>query len=189
MLPDNELSGSVVYAPFIGGRAKSIAKDVDYTSGGIAISDPSEGLDYQIWKAYLQDDNVILSSATQHEFIAYTGANITEISFAFDSNMNFTLAFVQNGEAKLHWYDSSSGGMVTTSFGSDYLSPKTTLDDKRDLQSSIRDVIFSYVKNNNLYFRMQRDRYEVEYLLKEGGINRIKKIGMNNKLRLQFLVE
>ena len=42
---------------------------------------------------------------------------------------------------------------------------------------------------DNLYFRMQRDRYEVEYLLKEGGINRIKKIGMNNKLRLQFLVE
>lgn len=189
MIPEYKLSSSSVYAPFIGGRAGSIKKDVDFESGGIAISDPSQGLNYQTWKAYLHDYNVILSSSTQQEFIAYTGDGITEISFTFDRNMNFTLAFVQNCEAKLYWYDSSIPGMTVTNFGTSYSNPRVTLDDKRDISSNSSDIIFAYVKNSGLYYRMQRDRYEVEYELIKSGIKKLKKIGMNNKLRLQFLIE
>lgn len=189
MINENRLSSETIFGIFIGGRAMPVNKDHDFESGGIGIQDPSQGLNYQIWESVLQDDNVILSSATTNEFIAYTGSNITEISFTFDRNMNFTLAFIQNGEAKLHWYDSQLGAMTTTNFGSSVSSPRVSLDDKRDLQSAISDVIFAYVKNNNLCYRQQRDRFQTEYILKTGGVNKLKKFGMNSKYRLQFLIE
>lgn len=91
---------------------------------------------------------------------------------------------------QLYWYDSTVSGFTTTSFGSSVISPKVSLDDKRPKQSAIADVILTYVKNGNLYYRQQRDRFTVEYLLDDSGIiNRIKKFGMNNKLRLQWQVE
>lgn len=190
MIPDNRLSTSAVYGSLIGGRSYPVNKNRDFEWGGIYIQDPSEGLMYQVWEAVLRDDNVLLKSETTPEFIAYTGANITEISFTFDQNMNFTLAFVQDGIAKLYWYDSAVSGFTTTSFGTSVISPKVSLDDKRPTQSAISDVIFTYVKNGNLYYRQQRDRFTVEYLLDgRGVINRIKKFGMNNKLRLQWQVE
>ena len=166
-----------------------INKDHDFESGGIGIQDPSEGLNYQIWEAVLSDDNVVLSSPNTPKFIAYTGSNITEISFTFDRNMNFTLAFIQNGEAKLYWYDSQLGAMTTTNYGATVSSPRVSLDDKRDLQSAVSDVIFAYVKDNNLCYRQQRDRFQTEYILKSGGVNKLKKFGINTKYRLQFLIE
>jgi hypothetical protein len=36
---------------------------------------------------------------------------------------------------------------------------------------------------------MQRDRYEVEYLLKENVGGRLLRVGMNEVNRLQFLIE
>ena len=188
MLPDNVLSTSVVKGLFIGGRAYPVTSFYDYENGGIAIQDASKGLNYQVWKAYIDINDVILSSDTQPEFVAYTAVGIEEISFTFDRNMNFTLAFVQNGEAKLYWYDSAIAGMTVTNFGTAVSSPKVTHDDKRDLESSSSDVIFAYVKNGNLYYRQQRDRFATEYLLME-GVSVLKKIGMSDKLRLQFLYE
>lgn len=189
MLPDNALSTTTVAGILIGGRSYPVNKQRDFEDGGIYIQDSSEGLQYQVWEAILHDDNVILKSETTPKFIAYTGSNITEISFTFDRNMNFTLAFVQNGKSKLYWYDSQLGAMTTTNFGSTVSSPRVSLDDKRDLQSAVSDVIFAYVKNNNLCYRQQRDRYQTEYILKTGGVNKLKKFGMNSKYRLQFLIE
>ena len=189
MLPDNSLSSSAIFGALVGGRAMQVNKDRDFESGGVGIQDPSKGLNYQIWQAILHNENVILSSNNTPEFVAYSGSGISEISFTFDRNMNFTLAFVQNGEAKLYWYDSQLGAMTTTNYGPAVSSPRVSLDDKRDLQSSISDVIFAYVKDQSLCYRQQRDRFQTEYVLKSGGVNKLKKFGMNTKLRLQFLIE
>lgn len=189
MLPDNVLSSEAIFGTLIGGRAMPVNKDRDFETGGVGIQDPSAGLNYQIWQAVLSDDKVILSSSNTPSFFAYSGAGLSEISFTFDRNMNFTLAFVQNGESKLYWYDSSVGGMVTTNYGPTVSSPRVSLDDKRDLQSAVSDVIFAYVKDQSLCYRQQRDRFQTEYVLKSGGVNKLKKFGMNSKLRLQFLIE
>jgi len=103
--------------------------------------------------------------------------------------MNVALAFVQGGESKFYWYDSNLGAMTVTNFGSSVITPRVSHDDKRDMQSASSDVILAYVKNSSLYFRMQRDRYQIEYLLKSGDCKGLIKIGMNSKLRLQFLLE
>lgn len=188
MIKNNSLSLAVVEGMFINGRHYPVTNSSDCESGGVAIQDPSEGLLYQVWKARLENDHVYISAENTPEYSIFSGSGITEISFSFDQNMRFTLAYVENGNAKLYWYDSTTQGMTITNFGSSVKNPRITLDDKRSTQSENSDIIMVYIKNMNLYYRQQRDRFSVEYLLKT-GVSKLKKIGMNDKLRLQFLTE
>jgi len=188
MLPDNEPSLSLVRGSFIGGRAYPVTNFVDYESGGVGIQDPSKGMLYQTWRARLENDHVYISSENTPEYSIFSGSGITEISFSFDQNMRFTLAYVESGNAKLYWYDSTISGMRVTNFGASVLNPRVTMDDKRSSQSSTNDIIFAYVRDGAIYYRQQRDRFQVERFI-QGGVSKLKKIGMNDKLRLQFLWE
>ncbi|WP_444922937.1 hypothetical protein ACJJH9_12200 [Microbulbifer sp. DLAB2-AF] len=90
---------------------------------------------------------------------------------------------------KLYWYDSSQGAQITTDWPG-IVTPKVSLDDARSTQSAVSDVIFAYLKNGNLYHRLQRDRYGNEYLL-ASDVNSpgLIKIGMNWQFRFQFLLK
>jgi hypothetical protein len=96
------------------------------------------------------------------------------------------LAVVEAGQAKLQWFDTSVGEQVITFLDPDVVTPRVTLDDKRNRQSEIADVILAYVRLGGLYYRQQRDRFLIEYLLDAGPHTGINKIGMNKHFRLQF---
>lgn len=189
MLPDNELSSSPVPAVFLGGRALPVRNVVDYEWGGVALQDSSQGLMVQFWRARIESENtqIIIDAQNIAPFVLITGVNITEVSLAFDQNMNPAVAYVEDGTPKLYWYDSTVPGMVTTTFPN-IVTPRVSLDDKRDSQSQNNDVIFAYMKNSNLYMRMQRDRYGVEYLLAEDiDSPGLIKIGMSRQNRFQWM--
>lgn len=95
---------------------------------------------------------------------------------------------MRGNTVSLYWYDTLAGGSVTTEY-SDAYNPTLSLDDKRMEQSATRDIIFAYLKSGNLYYRQQRDRYEIEYLLKENVSGSLIKSGMNENLRFQFEFE
>jgi hypothetical protein len=189
MLPENTLSSTPIPGVFTGARYNLITITTDYEDGGIGINDASQGLLYQQWKAQLVGEEILLSAPNTPEFTAYTGTNITEISFTFDQNMRFTLAFIQAGQAKLFWYDTTVSSMVVTVLASDVVNPRLTLDDKRINQSASSDIILAYKRGTGLYYRQQRDRYTIEYLLATGITQRLNKIGFSNKLRLQFYLQ
>lgn len=195
MMPQNRLSTTTLPSPFIGARALAVTDVTDYEDGGIALNDPSAGLMYQVWRARLIDDVVILDTPYNTESFTYanpiiilTGTDLTEISFTFDQNMRIALVYMQGGRAKLEWYDSSVESRVTTTLAEGISCPKIFLDDKRVMENSTSDIILAYVKDGNLYMRMQRDRFLIEYLLKTGVKWRLKKFGMGHNLRLQFLI-
>lgn len=196
MMPDNELSTEPVRASYVGARALSVTKTVDYEDGGKDIQDVSEGLLYQRWRARLfragtVDSYVMLDAPTVSEFIALEQMNMTEVSFSFDQSMRPAIAFVQEGVAKLWWYDSAIPGMTITEIGEGIITPRITYDDKRRLGSmeySISDLVLGYVLENNLYIRIQRDRFTIPYLLAE-GVSPLIKIGFSRELRLQFMHE
>jgi hypothetical protein len=188
MMPDNVLSTVPMPAAFIGARALPITKTVDYEDGGIALNDPSRGSNYQRWRGRLIKDDVILDAPEVEEFVLLNGENITEISFTFDQNMRPALAFVQNGVAKLRWFDTVAGAQVITEYA-DAITPRVVLDDKRITQTSNSDIILGYVKAGKLYTRRQRDRFTIEYLMDDGPHIGLVKIGLNARLRLQFLME
>ncbi|WP_444897898.1 hypothetical protein [Microbulbifer sp. SSSA005] len=168
MLPQNAVSSLPITTPFIGGAAGPARDITDYEMGGVAIQNPSEGLEYQIWRARILNDGteIVLDAREVDAYTIITGTNITEVSLAFDQNMRPVIAYVESGTAKLCWYDSSQGVQVTTSWPG-VITPQVSLDDKRPIQPSASDVIFAYLRSVNgeqrLYYRQQRDRYTVEY--------------------------
>lgn len=188
MLPEGKLSSRPVVAPIIGGRANSITLKQDFEDGPIELNDPSAGLYYQIWQALAHDGGVRLYDAQEVGTDVLTALNITEMSFTFDQNGRPSICFTQYGQTKIYWFDSSLGGVTTTTIGAGIGSPKVILDDKRSTQSGSSDIIMGYIKNMQLCYRQQRDRFTIEYVLATNVAGRLQKIGMGNNLRLQFVV-
>ena len=162
---------------------------VDYEEGGIALNDPSQGLQVQSWTCYWDKDDgwVYVKADSGSPIQVIQDTTITEISFAFDQNMKISLAYVAAGVVKLYWYDSTLPGYATTTFAT-ARSPRVGLDDKRSTQTALSDVIFAYIRGTSLYYRQQRDRYLTERLLRDGvqASLRLKNIGMSKNLRMQF---
>jgi len=194
MLPDHVLSTIQMGDQIIGARADKGTNTLNYEDGGIALNDPTEGHDYQVWTGSLLGDDIILSSPLTTDEIIYTDSGITEFSFTFDQNMNPVLAFVQNGVAKLRWYDATVGTQVVTEIGANTVTPKVLYDDKRVLEDSTSDVILAYILERDvggtiykdLYYREQRDRFLISYLLKEDVGGDLLNIGMGDNLRVVF---
>lgn len=188
MIPEQRLSITPVPGALLGARgSRPVTATHDYEDGGIALNDPSRGLQFQVWEAYLQNNNIVLEAPGYPPTVVYTGAAaITEVSLAFDQNMRPTIAFVEGGQAKLRWFDSVPGQQVVTVLDANVVNPRVTLDDKHPLGVPDSDVILAYLRLGGLYFRAQRDRYGVEYPLQAEAPAELIKIGLSDQYRLQF---
>lgn len=183
-------SDADVRAPFVGARALPVSKIVDYEDGPVALSDTSMGLQYQRWTCLVVDDAVMIKALnTESEWVIFSDSDITEVSFTFDQNALYTCAYVAAGVPKMRWYDSVAEAYVTTLLPADCINPRVSLDEKRQELSGDSDVILGYVRNKNVYFRVQRERYLTEHLWQENVPAGLIKIGMNTKLRFQFGLE
>lgn len=195
MIPMGRLSTTLVYAPFLAPDDVDPPNEfIDYELGGRALNDASEGLQVHTWTASFDSisaGNVSLAAPGFPETVIFTAPGITEISLAFDQNMRPFFAYVQDGQAKFRWYDTVVGTNVITNLNVADQWPRCCMDDKRDMQTSqgTNDIILAYVRAGNLYYRQQRDRFEVEYLLYTGVVGRLVRVGKNIFNRLQFMFE
>ena len=188
MIPEQRLSTTPVPGTLLGARgSQPVTATHDYEDGGIALNDPSRGLQFQVWEAYLQNNNIVLQAPGYPATVIYTGTGeITEVSLSFDQNMRPTIAFVEGGQAKLRWFDSVPGEQVITVLDPDVVNPRVSLDDKHPLGVPASDVILAYRRLGGLYFRALRDRYTIEYLLEASAPAELVKIGLSDQYRLQF---
>lgn len=189
MIPNNSLSSLPIVAPYLEKYSDPKAPLVDYEMGGVALSDPSQGLRVKVWTAYVEDNNVLIKADDIDPVVLFSASNITEISLAFDQNMHPAIAYMHGGASFLWWHDATIPGNTTIALGTETKFPKITLDDKRPEAIPQSDIILAYIKNNNLYFRAQRDRFLDEYLLKEDVNGRLLTIGMAVNNRLKFKLE
>ena len=190
--PENRLSTEPVPSQWIGAGGEALASRIwDAEDGPIAEQDPSKGHRYQQWRAYLQDYKIILEAdnTPPRTLIDSPDNTITDISICFNQNANLHYAWVDAGVARFRWYDTLAASMQTMQLPAGVRTPKITLDDKRPTQSGRSDVILSYIKpDNKLYFRMQRERFQIEHLLDEGPFISIERLYMNAGYRLQWLL-
>lgn len=170
----------------------SVNKRTSYELGGIDISDASQGLEVQVWKATQDSGNAIiltpLTSGSPYNLITLGGV-ASELSLAFDQNMRPSLAYVLAGQAYLYWYDSLPADFVTTALASDVRSPMLNHDDKRAfaVNGGTSDILLFYIRGSSLFYRQQRERYTVERQLATfaGSRIQIRNVGMNSVNRLQ----
>lgn len=194
MLPENRLSITTLKAPFLApdGMRTSVTKDREY--GGIALNDPTKGMFVQIWDFKAVGNKVILESPTFLSDVLFEHtSNIQSISCTFDQNMNPCVAFVDVFDIPwLYWFDTAQGLQVFSRIDTDFLAgegvvtPTVALDDKRATQTGTSDIILAYVQNKVLKMRIQRDRFQTEYILAYRVNAKILDMGMNSKSRMQF---
>ena len=144
MIPEERLSTTAVISSFTDSfYLGTPLKSVEW--GGVDIQDPSQGIRLKPWTIEYKRESgdVVISASGVSETVIFNRPDITEVSLAFDRNMNPTIAFVQEGQAKLYWYDSTVSDFVfwETELGA-IKNPRLTHDDKRDTQYALQLHIF-----------------------------------------------
>lgn len=178
-MPDNVLSTTAIKSNFLSGDRTNPL--VDYEFGSIAIGNTSQGFQ-KLWSCFYEDGAIKAGYDSNFQTLLLV-QDVTALSFAFDINMRPLVAYVANQLCYLWWYDSSQSAQVTTEWG-DCTFPQLSLDEKRSSQSANADVIFSYIKNNTLYMRIQRERFQIEHKLVKA--KRLIQIGMMTNFRFGF---
>jgi hypothetical protein len=189
MLPDSVLSTTSISADFKFPRNIPRTDTVDYEQGGVDFNDPSEGLEIKTWRGTLDTDTgeITLETIGVTPEVRFTAVGAIRFSFTFDQNMNPFIGWDTETTAHFWWYDGAVSDYVLTTLpaGSQYVT--VGIDDHRDMQTGNSDIIVAYLREGTLYFRAQRDRYEVEYTLQSGLEDyTLRQVGMNEKLRFQF---
>lgn len=152
--------------------------------GGIAIGDPSKGRQFQNWTAILAAGNVTVQPSNSGVVFSIAAPSATSIALAFDNNMGLVLAWQTLTESVLYYFDTTTAAYTARSFAGT-TSCRVCVDDAREFYGPSSDVIFAYTENNNLYWRQQRDRYDVERLVGPTG-KKLVRMGLAQTNRLQF---
>lgn len=175
------------YAALIYPRSRNYQPNESWDRGGVALSDPSEGIFGYIWRAWIDADNIYVERVDQGiPFLVLTDVDITEVDLTFDQNMRVCVTYVSAGDVKLYWYDGSVQKMATTTY-TGITNPCVSLDDRREFNINNSDIIFAYVKGNQLCCRFQRDRYITEHILvTDDTREQLWRIGMGRDNRFLF---
>lgn len=194
MIPEKRLSNTPVIGRYVGADERLGRRIGDFENGGVALNDPTQGFNVNVWELYLQGNEARVRTVPNGApTVLFSDTDITRLKLAFDQNMRPAVAYVADGVAKLWWYDSTIPGNRTTTIQG-ATEPVLCLDDKRDGQRDFSDILLFYLKDGedeaarHLYMRAQRDRYTIEYdigLLPAGARN-ILQVGMADNLRLLF---
>lgn len=190
MIPEHKISSTPVVKDYF--YEKPNTKLIDRTLGGIALQNTSEGLEYQLWEIYYDSPEIKLKALTTGQILVLDSIpKVTEVSVAFDLNMNVSYAYVSNGLAYLKFYDTTIQNF-TTKLLEHGKSPRLVYDDLREMQTQLSDIVCAYINTETLHlcYRLLRDRYTLEYPLHPVEENaRLIRVGMSEGLRLQFKMQ
>lgn len=161
----------------------------DRELGGVAINDGSQGLNNWVWTVNVEPDGAVkLWREGEAATTVLVQTDIADIALAFDQNMQPVLAWESTtGELFLYWFNPVIQSFVTDSFGLGR-NPRLAMDDKRTLSLGTSDVIFAYISEGKLCYRMQRDRFVTEYIVATDITDsrlKLQRIGLVN-YRFQF---
>ncbi len=187
MIPENSLSSQQIVRQLITEHA-GLRPTEAYHRGGVALNDPSLGLDLQLWSLRFVGRDFLLSAEQVAEAVLFSvTGEVSSASLAFDQNMRPFVAFIEDGTAKYRWFDTlDSTTKITVLPGAS--SVKCCTDDLRVSQIQRSDIIMAYIGPAGLCYRQQRDRYLTERVLQPGVGGVLHSVGMNKGLRLQFRI-
>ena len=170
-------------------RSRAYPLTESWESGGVGLSDTSQGLISHTWRAWTDSKAIYIQRSDLPKDTTKTllaASNITELDLTFDQNMRPVLTYVSGGIAKLYWYDTVSQSQTITDFPN-VQNPRVSLDDKRSFNTANSDVIFAYINNDQLCCRYQRERYGIEHALHQlPPKTQLVKIGMGTANRFLF---
>ena len=188
MMPENTLSSTPMPDDWRYPNPNAYNPFIAYEWGGVALEDITQGLDSHLWKLEYDTEtfDVKLNRVDQDATVLFNREGIVRLGLAFDQNMHLTYCYeiVLTQEVELYFYNTAIAAQDTLTL-TGITSPCITLDDKRVDASDTSDIIFAYIRDGNIYYRQQRDRFTIERVL--GSVNPteiITRIGMSQGGRL-----
>ncbi len=152
--------------------------------GGTAIGDGAAGRQVKNWTATFTGSAIEVAAVGDAPSFTLAVTDVQSVSLAFDNNMGVVLAWMTTGGANLYYFNTVTSS-YTTEFFSGVTSCRVVVDDAREFNTANSDVIFGYTKAGSLYWRQQRDRYQIERLIGT-TTKKLKRMGPNTLNRLQF---
>lgn len=183
MFPSNELSTTSVSAAFNTPVRRNPLRDYEW--GGVDIQDVSLGLLYKVWVSEYDGTNISITNGEVHRTLLSV-SDVDHISFAFDQNMQPCVAYTSLGSTKFWYFDNIASQYITLDYGAGPEYPQVSLDGNRKDQLGSSDVILSYILNDKLYYRLQRERYLQEHFLLDTPNMKLMQIGMAKNLRFRW---
>lgn len=133
--------------------------------GGIDINDSSLGLNYQLWNiSYIDNDIIITSTLNNKQYIVYTVEDASDISIAFDQNMNPWCLYQKEEQYYLYWYDVTINQYSLTLF-ENIVTPFMFMDLIGSIFSDQSSINIFYIKDGKIYCTQQSSRFTVQNLL------------------------
>ena len=166
-----------------------------FEPGPIDVEDTTEGLRYQDWQLVWEPDThdfVLTARTTLQSYIIANSVDVTYASFTFDKAGRVTFTWTNFVSSYLYWYDTFLGQTVTEDIGTDVITPTVYLDDKRDTQNGVNDMLLWYTKADGagkytLYNKIQRERFLIENtMMTDLESYYITALGMTYELRIQI---
>lgn len=192
MLPDNKVWRVDKWLEDLNApRDRKYPNTRSFCTGGVGVGDTSEGILGYTWQAWTDGAAVYLQRIDQgRPQTILTDKGITDVSVAFDRQMNLVIAYQAGVESKL-WVGrngSATGSVVLAIKGGK--TPKVALDDNRYATAGTSDVVFAYINNSKLYCRYQREKYQVEHqLMRLDETTTLYQMGMGKDNRFLFLLK
>ncbi len=184
MIPGNQISPAPEVSGFLPPYNIPYTPLSQVVPGGIAIGDPSKGRLYQNWVVSYAASQITVRPVNGAVEFSLPVASVFSVSLAFDNNMGMVLSWQNAVGSNLYYFDTVMGSYTTRVF-SGTTSCRVVVDNSNDYYLANSDVIFGYTYGGNLYWRQQRDRYDVERLV--GPTNkRLIKMAPSLVNRLQF---
>lgn len=112
------------------------------------------------------------------------------IDIAFDQNDRFFLSWLEDDDKiKIYWYDPLISNYTITEIAQG-TNPCCQLDDYRAIFIPNSDILLVYQRENNVFYRQQRDRYLVEYAVPHNfSAVEIDTCGMATNLRFSIRIK
>lgn len=179
-------------ASFLPPDSELTTRITEKEKGGIALSDPSQGISVHDWVCLYEASNGNIYVKNLNTVVTYTVLtgimNVTDLSFAFDSNMRVNIGYkLVSGESKIYYYNSITEDFTTDTLPSGAGAPRLCHDDKRDemVVLNVTDVLIFYIYNNKLYYLLQRERFLTPHQVATVSAGTVlDKVGMSDDLRI-----
>ena len=159
------------------------------SSGPTAIGQPINPLNLKDWQLDVDDsDNVTLSTVNQTPNVISVPnvSNATHIDFTFDQNGGLLIVFEVDGDVFLRWFNPQQGTTVIDNLGTGitpFISPTSW-----NVLHDTTEVLLVYVRDGDIRYRRQLDRYGTEYSLSIGNVGAIMhgEINLTNAFVIEY---
>lgn len=160
--------------------------------GGSTLNTSTSDLTERWWVTYQVGQNVVVAgqmgAVYSNELVIFQEPEqIIDISLAFDQLNRPVIAYkLLDSQVKLYWYDSVLGDQTVSDItvGSD---PFVLFDYPKRPFEQFADVLLFYVKNNRVYWREQRDRYQTEREVANVSTNKLVDVYVTTDGRVQLM--